>query len=150
MEDCHCGARRRRRGQWQCMEFASAATARATCRRGGVKQNSSPRLHARASCWIDLRPSPTARASFPLDHALIGGAQPIHGWWAPDVLRYKKKGVGAAGTRPKVRRALNPLYKTLGLRSASRSGVGKHHRAVSLLLPHRRRRSASMEARRTT
>jgi hypothetical protein len=31
--------------------------------------------------------------------------------WAPDALRYKKKGVGAAGTWPKVRRALNPLYK---------------------------------------
>jgi pectinesterase len=49
----------------------------------------------REKCWIDLRPSPTARASFSLDRALIGGAQPM---WAPDALRYKKKGVGAAGT----------------------------------------------------
>jgi len=28
---------------------------------------------------------------FPMDRALIGGAQPIHGWWAPDALRYKKR-----------------------------------------------------------
>jgi hypothetical protein len=51
-----------------------------------------------SDCWIDLRPSPTARASFLLDRALIGGTQPIHGWWASDALRYKKKGVGTAGT----------------------------------------------------
>jgi hypothetical protein len=55
----------------------------------------------RWKCWIDLRPSPTAGA-FPLDRALIGGAQPIHGWWAPDALRYKKEEWGPRARQPRL------------------------------------------------
>jgi hypothetical protein len=72
-----------------------------------------------APSWIDLRgPAQRLGPHSLLDRALIGGAQPIHGWWAPDALRYIKKGVGAAGTRSKVRRAPKPTPQTLGLRSA--------------------------------
>jgi hypothetical protein len=50
---------------------------------------------------------PNGWGLIPLDRALIGGAQPLHGWWAPDALRYIK-GVGAAGSRNEVRRAPKP------------------------------------------
>jgi hypothetical protein len=83
MEDCHCGARRRRGGQRQCMEFTSAATARATCRRGGVKQNSSPRLHARASVvetWW-RRPQWAGSIVEAARHAQVRSAGRRTAWW---------------------------------------------------------------------
>jgi hypothetical protein len=41
--------------------------------------------------------------SWPLTCGLIGGAQPIDGWWAPVAQRYKEE-VGANGTGHEVRR----------------------------------------------
>jgi hypothetical protein len=39
---------------------------------------------------------------FPLGRVLIGGAQPIHGWWAPDALRYKKEEWGPQALDPRL------------------------------------------------
>jgi hypothetical protein len=39
----------------------------------------------------------------PLTCVLIGGAQPIDGWWTPVAQRYKEE-VGASGTRYEVYR----------------------------------------------
>ena len=42
-----------------------------------------------------------------LTRALIGGAQPVEGWWAPVVQHtYKRKRWGVSGTMSKVRRPL--------------------------------------------
>jgi hypothetical protein len=112
--------------------------------------DSACRMCTTALCWVDLRgPAQRLGPHSPLDRALIGGAQPLHGWWAPDALCYIKKGVGAAGSCDEVRCAPNPTPKTLGHPIGLRSGVGKLHCATSvLLLPSRR--SVPVEARRTT
>jgi hypothetical protein len=46
----------------------------------------------------------------PLNRALIGGAQPNHGWWPPIAQRYKEEG-GGRGTRYEVHRSRHkPTY----------------------------------------
>ena len=46
--------------------------------------------------WSQAQPN--GWGLFPLDRALIGGAQPIHGWWASDALRYKNRSGGRRHT----------------------------------------------------
>jgi len=84
---------------------------------------------------------------FPLDRALIGGAQPIHGWWAPDALRYKNRSGGRRYTNLSSS-CSPPTRQTLGHPIGLRSGVGKLHCANSIL--HRRRRAVPLEARRSS
>jgi hypothetical protein len=57
-----------------------------------------------ASVGIDLHQL-AQRPTGPLNCALIGGAQPIDGWWAPVAQRYKDE-VGASGTSDEVHRRL--------------------------------------------
>ena len=41
-------------------------------------------------CWIELSPIWPLGQIGPWSRALIGGAQPFYGWWAPVALRYKE------------------------------------------------------------
>jgi hypothetical protein len=68
-------------------------------------------LVLRGNLVVGLISGPAQRLGpyFPLDRALIGGAQPIHGWWAPDALRYKKEEWGP--------QALDPRFAVLSTHS---------------------------------
>jgi len=102
------------------------------------------RSRGRMLDWSQAQPN--AWGLFPLDRALIGGTQPIHGWWAPDALRYKNRSGGRRHTNLSSP-CSSPTRQTLGHPIGLRSGVGKHHCTTSSL-PHRRR-SVPVEARRT-
>jgi hypothetical protein len=56
---------------------------------GLTKRESTNEIRGRMLDWSQAQPNGWGLS--PLDRALIGGAQPIYGWWAPDALRYKKK-----------------------------------------------------------
>ena len=68
-------------------------------------------------------------------HALIGGAQPFHGWWAP-VTQHHKKGGGGQGTRHEVHlsrqtphlQSLNPNRSKRG--AASEGKTATRHRRL--------------------
>ena len=69
-----------------------------------------------------------------LTRALIGGAQPVEGWWAPVAQHtYKRKRWGVSGTGSKVRRPVAPTN-----RNPSRSGMcwsgGKLHHGHIIVL----------------
>jgi hypothetical protein len=72
----------------------------------------APGVYRRALDTRVLELISTSRPTGPLTCALIGGAQPIDGWWAPIAQCYKED-VGASGTRYEVRRCSQRPHLTL-------------------------------------
>jgi hypothetical protein len=85
-------------------------------------------LYVRIDLQRSGRPSPTTR-SVPLSRALIGGAQPLHGWWAPVTSAYKEVGgPDAHSTRFTVRRSPPPTRPTdLGFALGRREVSSRRH-----------------------
>ena len=75
------------------------------------------------------------RTKWTLTHALIGGAQPIEGWWAP-VAQPHKREVRTSGTTHEVHRRHFPTSKTLIRSERVGCSGGKHHRRCHFTARH--------------